>query len=164
MQQPYEWVDVPETSGKMVMARMPGQDEGSVDSFLEILEAIQPAAIVCLASRDVIGEKSPAYAEALEADTLPVPVLECPLTRGGLPVDRQRFDALVRDVVDGVVAGKTYWVHAAGGTGHTGLFVGCVLKSVGVDELTVGDLLGPDEPVSDAQIEFLALYEPPPEG
>ena len=159
MQQPYSWVDVPETSGKIVMAQMPGLGESSLDDFLDILEAIQPAAIICLASREAVSEKSPAYAAALEAGTLPVPVHECPLTGRGVPVDREQFDELVRVVADGVKEGKTYWVHSGGGKGHTGLYVACVFKTVGMDELTVGDLVEPDEPESDAQIEFLALYE-----
>ena len=91
-------VDLPAgIPGRLLLHSMPGRYEpiGSVWHQLR-KEAVR--AIVCLAEKNELYEKSSDYAHALEAGTVPCRVLPFEIPDRGAPEDRDAFWALAGDV------------------------------------------------------------------
>ena len=64
-------VDLPsEVPGKLLLHSLPGRYE-AIESVWHQLRNESVRAIVCLVERDELHEKSPEYARALEAGTVP---------------------------------------------------------------------------------------------
>jgi len=114
---------------------MPGRFE-TIDKVWDQVTRDEVGAIVCLTERHEIRSKSWAYANALEAGTVPCSVLPFEIREGGVPENRDAFWALTCDVASRLQSGQAVLVHCAGGVGRTAMFAVSVLLALGepVDE------------------------------
>jgi hypothetical protein len=87
-------VDLPaRVPGKLLLHSMPGR-YGGMESVWNQVRNEAVCAIVCLAEKDELQEKSSEYAQALEAGTVPCSVLLFEIPDRGVPEDRDSFWAL----------------------------------------------------------------------
>jgi protein-tyrosine phosphatase len=131
-------VDLPaRVPGKLLLHSMPGRYEAMESVWNQVRnEAV--CAIVCLAEKDELQEKSSEYAQALEAGTVPCSVLLFEIPDRGVPEDRDSFWALAGNVAKQLQSGEAVLIHCAGGVGRTATLAICVLLALG-------------EPASDAR-------------
>lgn len=124
-------VDLPaRVPGKLLLHSMPGRYE-AIESVWNQVRNEAVRAIVCLAEKDELHEKSCDYARALEAGTVPCLVLPFEIPDRGAPEDRDAFWALAGDVAKRLQCGETVLIHCAGGVGRTATFAVCVLLALG---------------------------------
>jgi protein-tyrosine phosphatase len=116
---------------------VPGRYE-AIESVWHQVRKEAVNAIVCLAERAELHEKSFEYARALEAGTVPCLVLPFEIPDRGAPADRDAFCALAGDIAKRLQSGETVLIHCAGGVGRTAMLAVCVLLALG-------------EPVGDAR-------------
>jgi protein-tyrosine phosphatase len=129
-------VDLPaRVPGQLFLNSMPGRFEG-IERVWHQLRSEAVGAIVCLAELYEIRLKSSAYAEALEAGTVPCSVLPFEIPEGGVPQDREGFWALANDVAERLHSGEVLLIHCAGGLGRTAMLAISVLLALGepIDE------------------------------
>ena len=124
-------VDLPaRIPGRLLLHSMPGRYEAIASVWHQVRnEAVR--AIVCLAEKDEIREKSFEYAQALVAGTVPCSVLPFEIREGGVPEDRDAFWALASDVANRLQSGEAVLIHCAGGVGRTAMFAVSVLLALG---------------------------------
>lgn len=124
-------VDLPaRVSGKLLLHSMPGRFEALATAWQQV-KSERVGAIVCLAERYEIRLKSSAYAETLEAETVPCSVLFFEIREGGVPQDREAFWALANDVANRLQAGEVFLIHCADGVGRTAMLAISVLLALG---------------------------------
>ena len=124
-------VDLPaRVPGRLLLHSMPGRYE-AIESVWHQVRTEAVGAIVCLAEKDEIQEKSFEYAEALESGTVPCSVLPFEIPDRGAPEDRDAFWALAADVANRLRCGETVLIHCAGGVGRTATLAVCVLLALG---------------------------------
>jgi protein-tyrosine phosphatase len=124
-------VDLPaRVPGKLLLHSMPGRFE-AIERVWHQVESEAVGAIVCLAEPYEIRLKSSAYAEALEAGTVPCAVLACEVREGGVPEDRDGFWALANAVANRLQSGEGVLIHCAGGIGRTAMLAISVLLALG---------------------------------
>lgn len=124
-------VDLPaRVPGRLLLHSMPGRYE-AIESVWHQLRNEAVRAIVCLAEKYEIHEKSIEYAEALESGTVPCSVLPFEIPDRGAPEDRDAFWALADDVANRLRFGETVLIHCAGGVGRTAMLAVCVLLALG---------------------------------
>ena len=109
---------------------MPGRYE-MLESVWKQVRSENVAAIVCLAEKDEIREKSVEYARALDAGTIPCPVLRFEVPDRAAAADREGFWNFSRELARRLSAGQTVLVHCAGGVGRTAMLAICVLIALG---------------------------------
>ncbi|MGE5819902.1 MAG: protein-tyrosine phosphatase family protein [Deltaproteobacteria bacterium] len=124
-------------SGRLLLHSMPGRYE-TIQSVWHQVRNEAVRAIVCLAEKDEIHEKSFEYAQALEAGIVPCSVLHFEIPDRGAPEDRDAFWALACDVAKRLQLGESVLIHCAGGVGRTATLAISVLIALG-------------EPASDAR-------------
>jgi protein-tyrosine phosphatase len=124
-------VDLPaRVPGKLLLHSMPGRFE-AIARVWHQLRSEAVGAIVCLAEEYEIRQKSSAYAEALDARTVPCSVLPFEIREGGVPEDRNGFWALANDVANRLESGEVVLIHCAGGLGRTAMLAISVLLALG---------------------------------
>ena len=124
-------VDLPAPiSGRLLLHSMPGRFE-TLDNVWEHLERESVAGIVCLNEPHEIRLKSSRYADALEAGSVPCPVLSFEIREGGVPDDRSAFWALAKAIAKRLQAGEALLIHCAGGMGRTAMLAVSVLLALG---------------------------------
>ena len=125
-------VDLPaRIPGRLLLHSMPGRYE-AIETVWHQVRSETIGAIVCLAEKDEIHEKSSEYARALEAGTVPCSVLPFEIPDRGAPEDRRAFWALAGDVARRLQSGEAVLIHCAGGVvGRTATFAISVLLRVG---------------------------------
>jgi Cyclin-dependent kinase inhibitor 3 (CDKN3) len=124
-------VDLPaRVPGRLLLHSMPGRYE-AIESVWDQVRNDAVRAIVCLAERDELHEKSSEYARALESGTVPCLVLPFEVPDRGVPEDRAAFWALAGDVAERLQSGETVLIHCAGGVGRTATLAVCVLLALG---------------------------------
>ena len=124
-------VDLPaRVTGKLLLHSMPGRYE-AIESVWHQVRKEAVRAIVCLAEKDELYEKSSEYAQALEAGTVPCRVLAFEIPDRGAPEDRDAFWALAGDVAKRLESGEAVLIHCAGGVGRTATLAVCVLLALG---------------------------------
>ena len=146
----------PDIDGALYLHSMPGRYEPLSASLAEIADK-NVAAIICLTPLEEIEEKSPEYAAAIAAGTIPVERVAMPIEDYGVPQDTAAFVALMEDVAHRLQAGENLLVHCAGGIGRTGTFATGVLMALHVtlnDALDAVQMAG-SEPETDKQQELL---------
>jgi protein-tyrosine phosphatase len=124
-------VDLPaRVAGRLLLHSMPGRFE-AIERAWQQLKSQAVGAIVCLAEPCEIRLKSAAYAEALEAGTVPCEVLPFEIREGGVPEDRESFWALANDLAIRLQLGEVVLIHCAGGIGRTAMLAISVLLALG---------------------------------
>lgn len=124
-------VDLPaRVAGRLLLHSMPGRFE-AIERAWQQLKSQAVGAIVCLAEPYEIRLKSAAYAEALEAGTVPCAVLPFEIREGGVPEDREGFWALANDLAIRLQSGEVVLIHCAGGIGRTAMLAISVLLALG---------------------------------
>lgn len=99
-------VDLPaRVPGSLLLHSMPGRYE-AIESVWHQVRKQAVCAIVCLAEKDEIREKSSEYARALEAGTVPCSVLRFEIPDRSVPGDRDAFWALAGDVAKRLQSGE----------------------------------------------------------
>jgi predicted protein tyrosine phosphatase len=86
--------------------------------------------IVCLAERAEIGKKSLAYARAIDAGTLPCPVMLFEIPDYGVPADREEFWKRACHLAERLQNGETLLIHCGAGVGRTGTLATAVLLAL----------------------------------
>ena len=109
---------------------MPGRYE-AIESVWHQIERETVGAIVCLAEKEEIHEKSFEYARALEAGIVPCSVLRFEIPDRGAPEDRRAFWTLAGNVAQRLQFGEAVLIHCVGGVGRTATFAICVLLALG---------------------------------
>ena len=116
--------------GKLLLHSMPGRYELIENTWNQVRRQ-DVSAIVCLAEKDEIREKSIEYALAIETGTVPCALLLCEIPDRGAAADRESFWILARDVAQRLCDGHTVLIHCAGGVGRTAMLAVCVLIALG---------------------------------
>lgn len=146
--------------GRMFLTGMPGRYRALDMDMKEITEQ-QISLVISLASRKEIGTKSPDYLEALEADSLGVPVEFFPVPDFGIPDDEPAFFVLINNIADRLSSGDRLAIHCGAGIGRTGTAAACVLLALGLDRTEALSRVrsagsGPERPAQDGLIERFA--------
>ena len=124
-------VDLPAgVPGRLLLHSMPGRCE-AIESVWHQVRDEAVRAIVCLAEKDELHEKSFEYAQALEAGTVPCLVLPFEIPDRGVPEDRDAFWTLAGDIAKRLRSGEAVLIHCAGGVGRTATLAVCVLLALG---------------------------------
>lgn len=84
-----------------------------------------------LAPLDETRKKSPHYAEAIEAGTLPCDLHSFPIPDFGVPEDRRSFWVFAQDLARRLTEGERLLIHCGAGIGRTGTLAICVLLALG---------------------------------
>ena len=119
-----------EVPGRLLLHSMPGRYE-AIESVWHQVRNEEVGAIVCLAERNEIHEKSLDYAQALEAGVVPCSVLHFEIPDRGAPEDRDAFWELACDVAKRLQSGEAVLIHCAGGVGRTATLAISVLVALG---------------------------------
>jgi protein-tyrosine phosphatase len=117
--------------GRLYLHSMPGRDEDLAQVWRS-LESLSVSAVVCLAPLDEIQRKSPTYADAIEAGTVPISIRRLPVADYQGPDDDQAFREMAGEVADQLRRGKAVLVHCGAGVGRTGMFAIAVLMMLGL--------------------------------
>jgi len=126
--------------GRVYLHSMPGRYEEWNDFIAEAKEK-RIGTIVCLTSEEEIKKKSPAYAKAIEDDTLPCPREAFPIPDYGVPQNRGDYAAFVEKIAGLLRSDGTILVHCGAGIGRTGTFAICLLLSLGVNDVEATEII-----------------------
>jgi len=109
---------------------MPGRGE-SLEQAWDQIRSHAVQLIVCLAGSEEVRAKSPSYAAALTAKTLPCSVESFPIPDFGIPGDRDAFWSLALKIATRLKASGRVLIHCGAGIGRTGTLAACVLLALG---------------------------------
>src|SRR5262245_13572140 len=124
-------VDLPaRIPGRLLLHSMPGRFE-TLESVWAQVKTEEVRAIVCLAEKPEVLQKSAEYARALEAGKTPCSVLAFEVPDRGVPEDKAGFHLLAKDVAVRLQSGDAVLVHCAGGVGRTAMLAVSVLVVLG---------------------------------
>lgn len=114
----------------MSLHSMPGRDE-PIEEVWQQIRAERVELVVCLAGPEEIRSKSPAYAAALAAKTVPCSVQSFAVADFDVPHDREAIWSLASGIADRLKAGAHVLIHCGAGIGRTGTLATCVLLALG---------------------------------
>jgi len=124
-------VDLPAAvPGRLLLHSLPGRYE-AIESVWHHVRNEAVHAIVCLVEQDELREKSPDYARALDAGTVPCSVLPFEIPDRGIPEDWDGFWALAGGIAKRLQSGEAVLIHCAGGVGRTAMLAISVLLALG---------------------------------
>ena len=146
----------PAVPGELYLHAMPGRGE-PWRAFLEEAARRGVDAVISLASREEIREKSPEYAEAISGGALPFAWEVFPVPDFGIPSEREAYLTFLQRAAQRLRSGERILVHCGAGIGRTGGFAISLLLVLGVpleDAATRVRRAG-SYPETDAQRRFL---------
>jgi protein-tyrosine phosphatase len=117
--------------GKIYLHSMPGYYEKYELAFSELSEK-KIQTVISFTSLDEIRMKSPDYAKAIEAGSLPFTSISFPIRDFSVPDDREAYLRLVKETAGSIMGGESVLVHCAAGIGRTGMFAASVLLALGL--------------------------------
>jgi len=109
---------------------MPGRHEPFASAREEILQS-GVKHVVCLTPAEEVRERSPDYADAIEAG-VPWHHVSLPVPDFGVPEDAASFRAAAQSVAKSLRNGENVLAHCAAGIGRTGTFAVAVLCQLGI--------------------------------
>lgn len=118
-------------AGRLFLCHMPGRS-GDLEEYQREMREKGVTWVLCLASREEVRARSPAYAAALDAGLFRFPVDFFPIRDFGVPDDPEAFGKAVADVAGSLRQGERVLIHCAAGIGRTGLTAVCVLNALGL--------------------------------
>jgi protein-tyrosine phosphatase len=110
--------------GHLFLHSMPGRYE-PIEEFLTDIVVKNISCVVCLASQDEIGQRSPAYATLL-GGTVPWEHIAFPIWNLGTP-DELALEPLPREIVKRLREGRNVLIHCDAGIGRAGSVAVAVL-------------------------------------
>jgi Tyrosine phosphatase family len=117
--------------GTVWLHSMPGRRESWLD-FVQRAQAVRLTRIVCLTPWHEVLGGAPAYARAIQDQSLPCAWQALPMADFGLSDDAQAFADAVRELAQATTRGEHLLLHCAHGIGRTGTVAACVLKCLGL--------------------------------
>jgi hypothetical protein len=126
-----------------------------------VIDAIKAAGIgriLCLTGPAEIARKSPGYAAAIAAGTLPCPVVAHPLEDFATPADAAAFAAWISTQAADLRAGTPMLLHCAAGIGRTGTVALCLLHALGIDQAEALVAAAGSQPETPEQRAFVARF------
>jgi protein-tyrosine phosphatase len=117
-------------TGRLRLHSMPGRNEPLAQTLAH-LRSQGVDLIVCLAGPDEIRVKSPEYAAAIEAKTVPYVLEIFPIPDFGVPDDRDAFWSLASSLARRLNGGDRVLIHCGAGIGRTGTLATTVLLALG---------------------------------
>jgi len=146
--------------GTLYLHSMPGRFEPYAEFEAEIARR-EISAIVCLTGRAEMEKKSPLYAAAVAAGSVPVTQFRhVPVVDFGIPATAEEKRALTeaaRTTVTDLKAGRNVLVHCGYGHGRTGMFAIAVFLCAGMELHSATALVAASgsAPEKDVQRAFL---------
>lgn len=117
--------------GRVYLHRMPGSRE-PLSRFVREATEKKISLIAVLATGAEIKDGSPEYLEAIEADSLGMEVLLCPLSGDTAPFKNKQLPKTIHRVADEIQRGGRALIHCSAGVERTGTVATCVLVQLGV--------------------------------
>ena len=119
-----------DVAGRLLLHSMPGRREPLEQAWEQVrIHGVQ--VIVCLAGSEEVRAKSPSYAAAFDAKTVPCSVGPFPIPDFGIPGDPEAFWSLASKIATQLNAGGRVLIHCGAGIGRTGTLATCVLLALG---------------------------------
>jgi protein-tyrosine phosphatase len=120
---------------------MPGYHE-PLEQFWHWLRSDAIELIVCLVGIREIQTKSPSYAAAIEAKTVPCAIEFFPIPDFWVPGDREAFWLLASKLAMQLKMGGRVLIHCGAGIGRTGTLATCVLLALGEAKAKAEEAIG----------------------
>lgn len=117
--------------GRLFAASMPGRYSRDFAADRQVIQESGVDTVVCLATLVDLMNGSPAYARALQNQTLPWHSIHLPVPDFGVPEDREAFLQMAQHIASLLRGGGWVMVHCAAGIGRTGMFSTLVLLALG---------------------------------
>lgn len=142
--------------GRLYLTRMPGY-KGDYAAERDAIRQAGVNSVLCLAPLDEIAEKSPPYAQAIQAHLIPWKQWMLPVPDFGAPADRDAWLAHIREAGERLKQGETLAIHCAAGIGRTGTAAVCLLMALGMghEEARQAVIAAGSDPEAADQVELI---------
>jgi protein-tyrosine phosphatase len=116
--------------GRLFLHGMPGRRE-RLEELWAALDRLGVGVVLNLTSDAETGSRSPAYAQAIAAETVPCDLWRLPMADYAAPNDDAEFERTLRRVASALREGAGVLVHCNAGIGRTGTVASGILMLLG---------------------------------